>query len=606
MSEHLLEQLALVIVLGITAQWLAWRLRLPSILLLLTFGFIAGPITGILHVDAVLGDLLFPLVSVSVGIILFEGGLGLKFRDLRETGRVIRNLISIGALITWGLSSAGAYFLLGLDSTLAIQLGAVLVVTGPTVIGPLLRFVRPTGNVASILRWEGILIDPVGATLAVLVFNAILIGDLEQALTPTITTLLLTIIVGLAVGYLGARLLVFLLRRYLVPDHLQNPLTFMLVVGVFAASEFIQHESGLLATTVMGIALANQQQVTIRRIVEFKENIGILLISSLFIILSARLEIATLTALNWRIFIFIFFMMLIVRPLSVLASSYGSPLSWKERAFIAWMAPRGIVAASVTSIFSLRLAETGHPQAELLVPIIFAVIVATCALYGLTALPLARRLGLTPTDVKGVLIIGAHAWAREIGLALQNVQQKVMLIDTNFDNVQAARLMNLDAHYGSALSEEDEHLKLDGIGRVLALTANDEVNSLSALHFSETFGRAETYQLPVKTDRHVSRELRGRFLFSTEATFARLNDFFAQGAVVRATPLTKTFSYPDYRALYGDASIPLFLLDNSTGKLTPFTVDTPLTPQPGQTLIALVNPIDSPSESVRKKAEIMG
>ncbi len=606
MSQQLLEQLALVIVLGITAQWLAWRLRLPSILLLLIFGFIAGPITGVLHVDAVLGDLLFPLVSVSVGIILFEGGLGLKFRDLRETGGVIRNLISVGALITWGLSSAGAHFLLGLNPALAVQLGAVLVVTGPTVVGPLLRFVRPTGNVASILRWEGILIDPVGATLAVLVFNAILIGDLEQALTPTLTTLILTIIVGLVVGYLGARLLVFLLRHYLVPDHLQNPLTFMLVIGVFSASEFIQHESGLLATTIMGIALANQPHVTIRRIVEFKENIGILLISSLFIILSARLEATTLAALDWRIILFIAFMMLIVRPLSVLAPSYRSPLSWKERAFIAWMAPRGIVAASVTSVFSLRLTEIGHPQAELLVPITFAVIVATCALYGLTALPLARWLGLTPTDVKGVLIIGAHGWARELGAVLRNVNQKVLLIDTNFDNIQSARLMNLDAHYGSALSEEDEALSLDGIGRVLALTANDEVNSLAALHFSDTFGRAETYQLPVKKDEHVSRELRGRLLFNQEATFVRLNELFEQGAVIRATPLTKAFTYHDYRALYGAAALPLFLIDNATGKLVPFTVDAPPTPQPGHTVIAVVNLAESPSEIVRQKAEVLG
>ncbi|MBE2270625.1 MAG: sodium:proton antiporter [Anaerolinea sp.] len=606
MSEHLLEQLALVIVLGITAQWLAWRIRLPSILLLLTFGFIAGPITGILQVDTVLGDLLFPLVSVSVGIILFEGGLALKFRDLRETGRVIRNLISIGALVTWGLTSLGAYLLLGLNPALAVQLGAVLVVTGPTVIGPLLRFVRPVGNVASILRWEGILIDPVGATLAVLVFNAILIGDLENALTPTIVTLVLTIIVGSLTGFLGARLLVFLMRRHLIPDHLQNPLTFMLVIGVFAASEVIQHESGLLATTVMGIALANQRHVTIRRIVEFKENIGVLLISSLFIILSARLNTATLAALDWRIVLFIAFMILIVRPLSVVVSSYRSRLSWKERAFIAWMAPRGIVAASVTSIFSLRLAEVGHPQADLLVPITFAVIVATCALYGLTALPLARWLGLTPTDVKGVLLIGAHSWARELAAALDKANQKVLLIDTNFDNVQAARLMHLNAHYGSAISEVDEDLKLDGIGRVLALTANDEVNSLSALHFSETFGRAETYQLPVKKEDHVSRELRGRFLFNRDATFARLNDWFEQGAVIRATPLTKTFTYQDYRTMYGDAAIPLFLIDTATGRLLLFTVDAPLIPQPGHTVIALVNLAESPNEVVRQKAEVLG
>ena len=589
MTENVLIEVAGVLILGITAQAIAPRLRLPSILILLAFGFIAGPVTGFLHVDDLLGDLLFPLVSLSVGIILFEGGLGLKISDISQTGRVIRNLITVGALATWVLSSAGAYFILDLNLAMAVQFGAVLVVTGPTVIGPLLRFVRPKGQVASILRWEGILIDPVGATLAVLVFNAILIGDVQQALGPTIADIILTIVVGGLAGWLAARALVFIVRHYLVPDYLQNPLTLMLVVGVFALSETIQHESGLLATTVMGMALANQNVIRVRRIIEFKENIGIVLISSLFILLAARLQPSQLAALDGRALLFIAFMMLVVRPVSVLLSAVGSTLNARERLFIAWMAPRGIVAAAVSSIFSLRLTEVGHPQAELLVPLTFAVIIVTCAVYGLTSLPLARRLDLSLSDPQGVLIVGAHDWAREIAGALQSANQQVRLIDTNYSNVQAAKLMNLDASYGSAIAEESEELNLDGIGRLMALTSNDEVNSLSALHFAELFGRKYTYQLPLKQDIGVSRDYLGRLLFNPDADFNELNRRFTEGAVVKATSLTKTFDYNAYKKLYGDSALPMFLIDSTSGRLSVFTVDSALAPQPGQTIIALVD-----------------
>lgn len=609
MTEELLVGVASVLVLGIAAQWIAWRLKLPSILVLLTFGFIAGPITGFLHVDDLLGDLLFPLVSLSVGIILFEGGLSLKFSDIRTSGRVIRNLISVGALVTWVLSSAAAYFILNLNLALSVQLGAVLVVTGPTVIGPLLRHVRPTGQVNSILRWEGILIDPVGATLAVLVFDAILIGDVQQALGPTVQAIILTILVGGAIGFLGGQTLVFLLKHYLIPDYLQNVIALMGAVAVFAVSELIQHESGLLATTVMGIVVANQRAVPVKRIIEFKETVGVLLISSLFILLSARLEISDLTNLGLGTVLFLVVLMFIVRPASVFISSFGSSLSWKEKIFLSWMAPRGIVAASVSSIFALRLAAVNHPQAELLVPLTFSVIVVTCAVYGLTALPLARWLGLSQASPQGVLIVGAHTWAREIAAALQKAGFKTVLVDTNFSNVQQAKLQGLNAVYGSATADELEDLNLDGIGRVLAMTSNNEVNSLAAIHFMEDFGRAEVYQLPLareekaQNDEVVSRDLRGRILFSPSADFVTLQRRFAEGAAIKATPLTREFDYRAYRAMHGDNVLPLFVSDRTTGRLHIFATDNPPSPQPGQTIISLIaNP---PAELQPTEVELM-
>ncbi|MBI1257164.1 MAG: hypothetical protein GC204_06810 [Chloroflexi bacterium] len=599
MTEELLIGIASVLVLGILAQWIAWRLKLPSILVLLTFGFLAGPITGFLHVDALMGDLLFPVVSLSVGVILFEGGLSLKFSDIRQTGHVIRSLITIGALTTWLLTSAAAYFILNLNLSMSIQLGAVLVVTGPTVIGPLLRHVRPSGRVASILRWEGILIDPVGALLAVLVFDAILIGDLQSAAGSALVSIIMVIIVGGLIGLLGAGVLIFALRRYLIPDYLQSTVTLMLVVAAFAGAELLQSEAGLLATTVMGIVLANQKLVTIRRIAEFKENIGVLLISSLFILLAARLKISDLQGLGWNTVLFLLVMLLIVRPLVVLLSTFRAGLSWQERVFLAWMAPRGIVAAAVSSIFALRLAAVDHPQAEMLVPLTFAVIVVTCTVYGLTSLPLARWLKLSQANPQGVLIVGAHDWAKRIGQALQDANQKVMLLDTNFGNVQSARLMGLEAYYGSATSDVRENLKLDGIGRLLALTSNSEVNALAAIQFIDEFGRAEVYQLPIPSrqgqhEEGVSRDLRGRLLFKPDATFAELNNRFNEGAVVKATPLTREFTYQAYQTMYGSSALPMFLIDPTNHRLSIFATDAALSPQPGQTIVSLIRP-DSPT-----------
>lgn len=596
MTEAFLIGLASILVMGMIAQWLAWRLRLPSILVLLTFGVLAGPVTGFLNVDALFGDLLFPIVSLSVGIILFEGSLSLKFSEIQQTRQVIRNLISVGAVVTWVISSAAAYFLLRLDLALSVLLGAILIVTGPTVIGPLLRHVRPAEPLGSILRWEGILIDPVGATLALLVFEGILIGNIEQAAGAIVVGIVKTIVVGGVLGFVGAKLLVVAMRRYWIPDYLQIPVTLMIVVAVFTLSGVLQHESGLLATTVMGVVLANQRAVAVRQIIEFKEPLGILLISSLFILLSARLEMAYLSLIGVGTLLFILVLIFIVRPATVAVSTIGSPLSSRERLFLAWMAPRGIVAASVASVFSLRLVEAGYQQAELLVPIMFAIIVVTCAVYGLTSLPLARRLGISQANPQGVLFIGAHDWAREMALALQDAGQKVLLVDTNYANLQAAQMLGLNTFYGSALSEEAQgQMDLQGIGKLLALTSNDEVNSLAALEYAHTFGRAQVYQLPLRArlndgDDPVSRELQGRLIFSPDASFTMLGERFAEGATMKATRLTDIFTYRDYQTMYGVRALPLFLIDETGTRLSVFTLDKVLSPQPGQTIISLVTP----------------
>ncbi|UCG61885.1 MAG: cation:proton antiporter [Candidatus Zixiibacteriota bacterium] len=596
MSEHLLIGLASIIVLGILAQWLAWRLHLPAILLLLVFGIIAGPVTGILKPDLVFGETLFPLVSVSVAIILFEGGLSLKLSELRKGGAVIRNLVTIGILVTWLLTATAAYLIAGLQLETALLIGALLVVSGPTVIIPLLRQVKPRGHIGSIVKWEGIVNDPIGAILAVLVFEVIISGGASTGVV--IGGVLKAFLLGSIIGLLGAAVIVIFLKRYLVPDFLQNPVSLMLVVICYVVSNAIQTESGLLAVTVMGVALTNQKYVSIRHILEFKENLRVLLIASLFIILAARLDAAQLmlaSPLNW---LFVAMLIFLVRPAAVWASTFDAGLKKSERHFLAWMAPRGIVAAAVASVFAIRLGEVGHPDAAKLVTLTFQVIIVTVAVYGLSAPRVARRLKVSQRDPQGVLFAGAQNWAREMAAILKKNGYEVALVDSNYDNIAECRRMGLTAHYGNVLSEELMYnLQLDGIGRLLAVTPNDEVNSLAALHFDDIFGSSEVYQLPpVTTGKSAKpddmpKHLRGRFLFNPEANFTYLSTLFERGAILKKNSMTEEFGYDSFIVKYGEQALPLFVISES-GKLTVCTAATAPSPKPGQAIISVVKPVN--------------
>ncbi len=593
-EEQVLVGLAGIAVLGVGAQWLAWRLRLPSILLLLGVGFLAGPVTGFLDPDALFGELLFPLVSLSVGLILFEGGLSLRARDLRSMGASVWSLVTIGALITWALASWAAQHLLGMEPGPALLLGAILVVTGPTVVGPLLRHVRPVGTVASVAHWEGIVIDPIGAALAVLVYEAMPAAStagFDEAARVMGIHMLYTIGVGALVGGMGALVTLVILRRFWVPDFLQSPVLLMLVAGAFTASNLLQAESGLFTVTLMGVFLANQRLVSVKHIVEFKENLRVLLIASLFILLAARVSPGDFRALGWAGPAFVVFLIVVVRPAAVFVSTIGSSLSRNERLFLSWLAPRGIVAASVASVFALRMGESGQG----LVPATFLVIVGTVTVYGLTAAPLARRLGLSNPNPQGVVFASAHPGARALASGVKAAGFPVLMIDNNRGNINAARMEDLPTAYASILSEQAlDAAEEGGLGRLLAMTADDDVNVLATLHFRELFGRAEVYQLPPHQNGNprvagAPSHLRGRHLFARGATYDALDQRFAEGQVVKTTKLSQEFDYKAFRERYGEDALVLFIVTES-GSLRVCTAETAPTPKPGQTLICLVNP----------------
>lgn len=612
MSVHaILVGIALVIVLGVSAQWLAWRFRLPSILLLLLVGFVAGPVTGLLDPAALQGDWVFAFVSVSIGIILFEAGLTLRLDELREVGDAVRNLITVGVAVTWAGAGLGAYYLTGFSAELAVLVGAILTVTGPTVIVPLLRQVRPTGRVGTIAKWEGITIDPIGAILAVLVLETILFFQEEAvgqvgAVLHAAEGLLTVVAVGVGVSLAGTALLAGLLRRRLLPDYLQNAVALMIVVGAFALSDTLQAESGLLTTTLMGIFMANQPYVSVQGLAEFKEDLQVLLLAALFIVLSARLEMSALGYMDGGAFLLLAVLIVVVRPLAVWVSSWGTPLDWREWAFLSWLAPRGVVATAVASLFAFRLQEIYPAAADRLAPVIFLMIVGTVTVYGLTLAPVARWLGLAQPNPQGVLVVGAHEWARNIAKALDEQGLRVLVIDSNARHVHAARQEGLLAERANALSEQIiDELDLSGIGRLVALTPNGETNALAALHFAEVFDSTEVYQIPTRTAEERKREggdlprhLRGRPLFDDGVTYATLADRFEAGHAIRPFRLTQERTYESLRSYYGEALLPLFLV-RSPEQVFVFAEDPQPVPQAGDTLLALVE------ETEEEKPELL-
>ncbi|MDX1535645.1 MAG: sodium:proton antiporter [Candidatus Spechtbacterales bacterium] len=591
MTHNVLIGLASILLLGVSAQWLAWRFKLPSILVLLTFGFVAGAGTGLVNPEQLLGESLLPVVSLAVAVILFEGGLNLRLKEIKEVKGTVTKLTTIGALLAWAFTGIGAYYILGLDVALSVLLGAILVVSGPTVIMPILRHIRPTGPVGSILKWEGILIDPIGAFLAVLVFEVIFAGKFQGFNLLAFLEIFKTIGVATIMGGFGALFIILALKHYWVPDFLHNSTTLMSAIAVFTISDILQHESGLFAVIIMGGILANQKSVSVKHIVEFKENLQVLLIGGLFILLAAQLTMADIATITISSFIFLAVLILIVRPLSVYISTRGTNITSETKLFLSAMAPRGIVAAAVASIFALRLQAIDYPEAERIIPITFFVIVGTVAVYGLSALPLAKKLNISDVEPQGVLILGAHSWARKIGTALKKEEIQVLFIDSSWTNSSKARMEGHEAVYTNALSEHAiDEVNLGGIGYLLALTPNDQVNSLVCMHFADVLDKANVYQLATKPKgpkrQDVSDHLLGRLVFRKGDTHENINKLFEKGATIKAITLTQEFPYGEFLKKNRGA-IPMFIIDNS-GKLIIMSQSTAQEAKPGQKLIAII------------------
>ncbi|KAA1172405.1 sodium:proton antiporter [Marinobacter salinexigens] len=602
--------LASIGVLSLFCQWLAWRVRMPAILFLLAGGIAAGPVLGFLAPEAVFGDLLFPVISLAVAIILFEGSLTLRYEEIRGHGKMVRNLVPVGAIVTCIIGTLTAKWVLDVSWPVALLFGAISIVTGPTVIAPLLRSVRPDSKLANILRWEGIIIDPVGALLAVLVFEGIVSwgqGNVfEHSLYIFGKTLLVGFLIGAVAGYLNG----IVLRKHLIPQYLHNAGTLTFMLGVYAISNEMAHESGLLTVTVMGIWMANMKQVPIESILEFKESLSVLLISALFIILAARIEFTAIADLGWGLVIVLAILMLVARPLSIFLSAIGTSLNWREKLFLSWIAPRGIVAAAVSALFAFQLQKLGYESAATLVPLVFMLIIATVTLQSLTARPLARILKVAEPAEFGFLILGANPVARMIAQALHKHDVPVMLADTNWENVRQARMDNLPTYFGNPVSEHaSTHLDLTGIGNLLVISPYKHMNSLATYHFLDWFGTTSVFTLADGDQDQKARHQTAEKIQMTRGLFdgvsyAKLASLASQGYSVKTTQLSEEFSYENFREKYENQALVLFVFDGKD-RISPVREMDTLKPENDWSLISLVPP-QPPKERKEKETEAPG
>ena len=598
--------LASIGVLSLFCQWLAWRVRMPAIVFLLAAGIACGPVLHYLNPEDVFGDLLFPMVSLAVAIILFEGSLTLRLSEIRGHGAMVRNLIPVGSVVTGIIGTLAAHWILDIAWEVALLFGAISVVTGPTVIAPLLRAVRPKAKLANILQWEGIIIDPVGALLAVLVYEGIVSWGQGNVFGHSLYIFSTTIVVGTALGSAAGYLNGQVLRKHWIPQYLHNAGTLSFMLGVYALSNEIAHESGLLTVTIMGIWMANMKQVEVESILEFKESLSVLLISALFIILAARIEFSAIADLGWGLAVVLAILMLVARPLSIFIAAIGTRLNWREKLFLSWIAPRGIVAAAVSALFAFQLENHGFVGGETLVPLVFMLIITTVTVQSLTARPVAKLLGVAEPPEFGFLIIGANTVARMIAAELTKHEVPVVLADTSWENVRLARMENLQVYFGNPVSEHAANqLDLTGIGNLLVISPYKHMNSLATYHFLDWFGdHNSVYSLAEgeqdQTARYQTAEKiqRTRGLFDG-VSYAKLASLASQGYSVKTTQLSDAFTYQDFLDQHQNQALVLFVLD-SKDHITPVKSIDRLKPDNASTLISLVPP-KAPQERKESK-----
>lgn len=449
-DNEIIIGLATIVVLGVGAQWIARRRSFPSLLLLLPFGLLAGSVLD-LEPEQLFGDTLFPGVTLLVGLLLFQSGLGLRFGELpKHARRPVLHLVTVGAAVTFLGGSLAVWGILEPRRGLAFVVGAVLVVSGPTVVGPLLSVVRPRDPTDAILRWEGTVLDPIGATLAVVIVNLVLAAE-RDGLHPALQ-MLVRLGTGAGIGVVAAILLVFVMSRFLVTDNMEAAVALLFAVAAFTAAELVASEAGLFATVTLGIVAANQRIVPTSRISGFGENLEVLIIGSLFIVLGALVDLRDLIDVAWRVGLLVLVLVLVVRPLAVSLSMLGTALPARDRALIGWVDPRGVVAASVAASFAATLSASGF-ETSFMLPTVFGVILGTGVIYGLTASPAARLLGVRRPAPTGVAVVGDAAWLGELAARLTGLGVDVLVV-TSTPAPASARASGADTPPGELRAAE--------------------------------------------------------------------------------------------------------------------------------------------------------
>ena len=550
---------ALVGALGVGSQWIAWRLRMPAIVLMLVAGIIIGPVLGIFDPARDIGPLMSPIIAIAVAIILFEGGLTLNFHSLQDATKGVRRLVFVGAPLGWLTSTLALRYGAGLSWESATVFGGIMIVTGPTVIAPLLRTARLSKRPAALLQWEAIVNDPIGALAAVLAFSVV--SAWHTSFTAEQAMIELAIGIGFAtiVGLLGGYGLARAFKRGWVPEYMKVPVLFSLLLGVFAVSDAILHESGLLAVTIMGIVIANANLPSYEELRRFKEHATVLLVSGVFILLAAGLDVNALAQLDMRAVLFVALVVLVARPVTVFVSLLGSGLPWREQVLVAFTGPRGVVLVAVAGLFGERLLDLGFQDAALIGPLAFALVAVTVVLHGFTLAPFARFLGLTGADTPGVLIVGGSAWTTAFAEALKKADVPVLMTDPNYGNLRAARDAGIETFSGDILSEAAEHrLELVSYATIVAATSNDAYNTLVATDLAPEFGRENVFQVTrekADSSRHQLPTTLGGRQFGPDETHRGLDRLVRLGWTFRITRLSDEFTFDQWRADSGESKL---------------------------------------------------
>lgn len=539
-------ELAGIVILGIIAQWVAWRLKLPAILPLILIGLLVGPIATMYTEDGTKliepiwtgekglfpGESLYYFVSLAIGIILFEGGLTLRRGEIANIGPVITKLITVGVVVTFFCAGIAAHFIFGLSWQISFLFSALIIVTGPTVITPILRNIPLKKDVSAVLKWEGILIDPIGALVAVLVFEFISVGQ-GQAYTKTgFMEFGKILLFGFAFGFTFAHALMFAIKKKLIPHYLMNVVALSTVLLVFVVSDAFAHESGLLAVVVMGMVMGNSNLPNLKELLYFKESLSVLLISILFILLAANINLEDLELIyNWNTVILFAIIVFIIRPLGVFLSSFGSKLKMNEKLFISWVGPRGIVAAGIASLFGSKLIQNGVPGAEYITPLVFMIVLGTVLLNATTARLFAKKVGVFLTKSEGILILGASKASRLIANYIHRNNRHVVLIDNNQNNISKAKKLGLEALTANIYSDTlTDNIELNDIGYLMALTGNSDINEYAIEKFSKQFGENGAFRL-VNSDEMNNPENSPK-----EGLFSHTDDYIKMSEAARKYP----------------------------------------------------------------------
>ncbi|MEM0517467.1 MULTISPECIES: cation:proton antiporter [Aequorivita] len=602
-------ELAGIIILGILAQWVAWKFKIPAILPLILIGLLVGPLSTFFTEDGrqwlqpiwngdkglFPGENLFYFVSLAVGIILFEGGLTLKREEISKVGSAIGKLISIGAAITFIGAGVAAHYVFGLNWRIAFLFSALIIVTGPTVITPILRNIPLKKDVAAVLRWEGILIDPIGALVAVLVYEFISVegdsGYTKQALLDFGKIVLIGMTFGVSAGYA----LYISIKKKLVPHYLSNVVSLSLVMAVFVASDLLAHESGLLAVVVMGMFLGNSDLPSLKELLYFKESLSVLLVSILFILLSANISVDDLLLVfNYKTAILLAIIIFILRPMTVFASTIGSSLKTNEKLFISWVGPRGIVAAGISSLFGTQLVSKGVVGAEYITPLVFAVVLTTVIINATTARVMASWMGVFLKKSEGILMVGASKVSRLIATYLHKNNRHVVLIDSNQLNINRAKELGLEAFTANIYADDlTDNIELNDVGYLLSMTGSDEINKQAINRFGQYFGENGTFRLMTSEEMKQKQNISAKELFSYTHDYTRFTQVAQDFPSIQEIPVENHNQFLRVLNIIGENpdAIPLFL-KHDNGFLDLLNSPSELEVEMGSSLVYLGKPMD--------------